>query len=164
MDQMSTALKDIVLPVLASALTALLLGITHAAWTWIKGQIAASKYAKQWAIVEPIIASVINDSRFQVVVAKVTDPKSPSGVMPTEAEIREVAAVVLEIAKPQLHRVTGFAVEHAETEVVAMVRRFFAYGRGRWGFSLPADSEVEKPEIVGGVLIDPNLPADGGGK
>lgn len=138
---------DSLVPVFSSLCLTVLTGLLWAVWSFVRGKIAESRYAKFLGIVDPIIASTRADARVQATWAKITDPSSPGGCMPTPSELRELAVIVEEAARPQLNALSGFAMDRAKEEVLAAVRRFFHIEATRPAAVTPSEDDPESPEL-----------------
>jgi len=119
-------LSDILIPSIQAGLWLILSGIGWGVWHALKNALSKRTVQVVDEILAPIITATINDPSVQAKFKGMLDPASPGGRWPTQAELRELAATVEAAARPQLKRLRGFALDMAEQEVLAGVRRFFA--------------------------------------
>ena len=147
----------VAISILSASLSAALLLIGSKAWELLKQKISESRYKKFFGVVEPIFLSVLRSDKFKNKLYGAIDKEGPGGRWITEEELKELGREVWLIAKPQLSRLTGFALEYGEEEVTALVRRFFTDLRGYLVtiLSNPEDIVLEKlPELANSVAME----------
>jgi len=122
----SIFLQDILIPSIQAGLWLILSGIGWGVWSHVKNALSKRTVDILDQIVWPILVTLIGDPAIQAKFKAMFDPASPGGRFPTQDELRELAKMAEAAARPQLQRLRGFAVQWAEEEVLASVRRFFA--------------------------------------
>jgi hypothetical protein len=123
---------------LGAAAAALILGILNGLWAAIRNHLSKRTVQVLDEIVAPVVVTTIKDPEVSARFTGMFTPDSPGGRWPTEGELRELAKVVEQKSRPQLKRLRGFALQYAEQEVLAAVRRFFARLTPRSTGSVPA--------------------------
>ena len=121
-----------------TALTTILCALASIAWHRLKDSISDRRFRVFTNIVDPIISATASDPKSRAKWEHMFLPESDGGRWPTQAELLDFSREVVAVAKPQLSRLRGFAIDRAEEEVVARVRAFFVVVRAKANGNAPA--------------------------